>query len=409
MKIKGVPWNIEHARGLVRWNNISRIDSLSLLMNGNDLLINGSVQNLPEYLAHQKFLKPDLDISTGNINLSNLLIDNSRKNTAGSNTLNRLIPSQIELKAGIQAKSFVAGKFTATDVKFDLHATGDSVFIQNYNLRFPDGSINGNAVIILGPDKKITVRCRANPQKINIQQLLYSFNNFTQNFIVDKNVKGQLTGRVDFSAEWDSTLTFISNQLTAQADIEIDNGELIQFEPMMRLSKYINLDELRLIRFKTMKNVINIRDRMVSMPEMAIRSSAFNISVSGKHSFNHEFDYRLKVLLSEVLFNKARKKTKEMDDFLTEETREDQTTIPLKIIGTPDNFDVSFDRKKAFDLTRKTIKDNDAPVEKNATSGNFRIEWDETDQTDKNVTRPAVRKDTSDFMIDWDEDDDSDF
>jgi len=158
-----------------------------------------------------------------------------------------------------------------------------------------------------------------------------------------------------------------------------------------------------------MKNVINIRNRMVSMPEMAIHSSAFNISVSGNHSFSHEFDYRLKVLLSEVLFNKARKKTKEMEDFLTEEAREDQTTIPLKITGTPDNFDVGFDRKKAFDLTRKTINDNDASAEKNATSGNFRIEWDESDQTDKNVTRPAVRKDTSDFIIDWDEDDNADF
>ena len=31
------------------------------------------------------------------------------------------------------------------------------------------------------------------------------------------------------------------------------------------------------------------------------------------------FEYRLNVLLSEVLFNKARKKKKEMDEFLVEE------------------------------------------------------------------------------------------
>jgi hypothetical protein len=409
MKIKGVPWNIEHARGLISWNKVIRIDSLSMLVNGNDLLINGSVQNLPEYLAHQKPLMPNLNISTGNLNLSNILNDNSRKSTTGSSTLNRLLPPQIELKAGIKAKNFTAGKFNATDVKFELNATGDSIYIQNYNLRFPDGSINGTAKIILDRDKKLTVTCNASPHNINIQQLLFSFNNFTQNFIVDKNVKGQLTGRVDFSAEWDSTLTFISNHLTAQADIEIDNGELIQFEPMMRLSKYINLDELRHIRFKTMKNVINIRNRMVSMPEMAIHSSAFNISVSGNHSFSHEFDYRLKVLLSEVLFKKARKKTKEMENFLSEETREDQTTIPLKIIGTPDNFDVCFDRKKAFDLTRNTIKAGDASGEKIATSANFRVEWDESDQNDINVTRLAGRKDTSDFIIDWNEDDNADF
>ena len=33
--------------------------------------------------------------------------------------------------------------------------------------------------------------------------------------------------------------------LEANGKVEITDGELVQFEPMMKLSKYINVDELR--------------------------------------------------------------------------------------------------------------------------------------------------------------------
>ncbi len=63
-------------------------------------------------------------------------------------------------------------------------------------------------------------------------------------------------------------------------------------------------------------------------------------------------------LLSEVLFNKARKKKKEMDEFLIEDDPQSQTTIPLIIAGTPDDFYVKFDRKRAFSLTKHNTEKN---------------------------------------------------
>jgi hypothetical protein len=171
---------------------------------------------------------------------------------------------------------------------------------------------------------------------------------------------------------------------------------------MLKLSKYIDVDELRHIRFKTLKNVIFIKDRQVTMPEMAMYSTAFNISVSGQHSFDNVFDYRLKVLLSEVLFNKARKKRHEINEFLVEETPSDQTTIPLIIAGTPKDFDVRFDRKRAFDLTRKTMKDDDISPENKPAPSNFKIVWEEQVKPVEKEKPVSISHD-SDFVIEWDE------
>jgi hypothetical protein len=110
----------------------------------------------------------------------------------------------------------------------------------------------------------------------------------------------------------------------------------------------------------------------------------------------------LKVLLSEVLFNKARKKKKEIDEFLVEESRADQTTIPLIISGKPDDFEVRLDKKRAFSITRDNIKDKAPGGAIKPASNNFKIEWEEPEEKEnKPVTREKA--DDSDFNVEWEE------
>ena len=200
------------------------------------------------------------------------------------------------------------------------------------------------------------INCTADLNRIDIQQLFTSFNNFSQSFIVDENLSGKLGGKASFSACWDNHLNFIPSSLTAQADVEIINGELLKFEPMLSLSKYINVEELKHIKFKTLKNTIYIYDQNIRIPEMLINTSAFNIALSGTHSFDNDFDYRLRVALSDVLFKKAKRKKKEIEDYLIMENDAEKTVIPVSIIGNPDDFNVEFDSKRAFDLIKENLQ-----------------------------------------------------
>jgi hypothetical protein len=108
-------------------------------------------------------------------------------------------------------------------------------------------------------------------------------------------------------------------------------------------------------------------------------------------------------LLGEVLFNKARKKRQEINEFFVEETRADQTTIPLIVAGTPDNFDVRFDRKRAFDLTRKNMKNEPSATDTKVTPDNFRIEWEEDKKKPTEQPKPVLQDKTDDFEVEWEE------
>ncbi len=405
-KIKNSPLDIQKVTGKASWDEILLLDSLHFYVNETDLLVNGSVQHLKGYLQKRELLKSNLEITTDNFNIDKLFISIPKRKSPGNAKSITVFPLNMQMKAHIKAKNFTAGKFTASDVALHLSAVKDSVYINDFNLKFPDGSITGNALITANANNILSITCNSTPYKINIQQLFTAFNNFTQHFIVDKNIRGLLSGSVSFVAQWDSALRFIPRNLKAQADVTISNGELVQFEPMLRLSKYIDVEELRHIRFKTLKNVIFINDRMVTMPEMAIQSTAFNISVSGQHSFDNEFDYRMRVLLSEVLFNKARKKKKEIDEFMVEESRADQTTIPLIIAGTPGDFDVRLDRKRAFDLTRKSMHEERVSPENKPAANNFKIEWEE-EKKEVQTGKPSISSNDTDFVIEWEDNTDN--
>ena len=405
IKLKRSDLTIQHISGKATLNSLIYLDKMSVRINDNDLLLNGKVQNLNRYLLGKGMLRSDLAVTADNFSLNTFLRYQPGLSTGKKRETALLFPPRMHLKADIHTGVFDAGKFRATDAFALLTLIGDSIFIPEFSLKFPNGIISGDALVSQNKEHLLSVTCNSVPKGINIRQLFTSFNNFTQKFILDKNVNGTLNGSISFFAQWDSTLRFLPKSLKAKGTLEITDGELVQFEPMMKLSKYINLEELRLIRFKTLKNEIFIRDRLVTIPEMAIHSSAFNISVEGQQSFDNVFEYRLNVLLSEVLFNKARKKKKEMDEFMVEENREDQTTIPLILAGTPDKFDVKFDRKRAFSLTRKKMELSSPDI---PDANNFRIDWEDAKKepavTEDNA--PGIKND--DFTIEWEEDDNSD-
>ena len=403
IKIKNRNTEISHVTGRASYDNMLRLDSLAVKLGGNDLLIKGTIENLAGYLMKNGALRSDLDIATGEFNINNSLGIQSGRQDKRAARVRSFFPDGIRLNARVKAGEFIAGKFRASDLRFTMTLKEDSILVKEFYLKFPDGSISGNALLYEEANHRLSVICNSKPQSINIQQLFTSFNNFTQHFILEKNVKGSLSGNVGFFVQWDSTLVFIPASIKANAKIEITNGALVQFEPMMALSKYINVDELRHIEFKTLKNEIFISGRLVTIPEMAIHSSAFNISVSGTHSFENLFDYRLRVLLGEVLFNKARKKRQEINEFFVEKNRADQTTIPLIVAGTPDNFDVRFDRKRAFDLSRKNMKNESSAADTKVSPDNFRIEWEEDKKKPTEQPKPVLQNKTDDFEVEWEE------
>ena len=93
----------------------------------------------------------------------------------------------------------------------------------------------------------------------------------------------------------------------------IEKGELIQFKPLESLSDYVNLEDLKEVKFSTLENTIKIDNKVIDIPTMEIKSSALSLFISGKHTFEQEIDYDIELSLSELMATKFRKKNTQIN------------------------------------------------------------------------------------------------
>jgi len=146
---------------------------------------------------------------------------------------------------------------------------------------------------------------------------------------------------------------------------------------------------------------------------MDIRSSAADLSVNGLHSFENEYQYHVRMHLSELLSNKARKRNDHNSEF--GDVKDDglgRTLLFLKIDGKGSNADVSYDMKAAknkikddFRKERENLKNilneeygtnSSAPesVNDKQAKPRFRISWEGSETAGKETESPSGKKES---------------
>jgi hypothetical protein len=152
-------------------------------------------------------------------------------------------------------------------------------------------------------------------------------------------------------------LNFHIKTLTAEGKYHLVDGALINFDPVKQLSSFIELSELENIKFDKLENDFSIHNNLLYIPQMEVKSSAADLSVTGKHSFDNDYEYHVRILLSEVLSRKRNKNKSNVTEFgIVEDDGLGRTSLLLKILGKGETAKVSYDMKAAGTVVRDNFK-----------------------------------------------------
>jgi hypothetical protein len=183
---------------------------------------------------------------------------------------------------------------------------------------------------------------------------LEEWNDFGQTGITSKNLKGRASAKLDIEIHLDKNQQILQDQLRVDSDIEISGGELIQFEPLLAMSKFISVDELSHVKFDTLRNQLSIRNSKLFIPKMSISSSILNVQVFGEHAFDQEMDYHVNLLLNDLLRRKARKKAAFNGHEIVD--KRGKTRLFLWVRGKPGDIKVGFDKKEVKQKLKADFK-----------------------------------------------------
>jgi hypothetical protein len=185
-----------------------------------------------------------------------------------------------------------------------------------------------------------------------MSRALSEWNNFGQNTITADALKGKASASVVTTIYLDKNYQVLMDKLEVETDIKISGGELVNFEPLMAMSRFISVDELQHVKFDTLRNQLSIRDSKLIIPKMSISSSILNVQVFGEHMFNQEIDYHVNLLLNELIRRKAKKKKNFDGHEIVDE--KGKTRLFLWLRGKPGDLKVGFDKREV----RKKLKED---------------------------------------------------
>ncbi|MBC7411068.1 MAG: hypothetical protein H7331_01260 [Bacteroidia bacterium] len=338
----------------MQFNNTDLVfQKLPVSINKTTLNLSGELKNiLPFLLGISNNLEINALLNSNSINMDDIL--NETKTTTTQTAYKIELPANVTFNLVSDIKQLTFGKLEATNIKGDLHLKDKKIITNAHTFNTCNGSVSLKGSIDNTYANKLIATIDLETQDINMKKMFVVLNNFGQTFVTDANVAGNLSTNASIKCTWNSALKPDVNTLYCTAVTTIDKGQITNFDPLKNLSRFVEVNELNNIKFSQLKNTIYIKNGLITIPQMDIKSSLLDITASGTHSFDNKIDYHFSLLLNDLLAKKARFK-KENTEFGEEESDGlGKIRLFISMKGTTDKPVISYDRKG---LKQKLLQD----------------------------------------------------
>ena len=310
-------------KGLLSFqDNNMKVDDVVLEAPGTEIELNGNFLNILPVLFADSLnsknakLKFSAQLNAPKLDLDELLKLSSfavEKNEVSEAVYDSLQVEKTQERERLT--NFLKGTFQANIDEFNYEKIEASDF--NGTLKFDNSEmkVKGKVKTMEGrmimdgttffkdkPYMKAKLTC----EQMNLREFFRQAENFGQEVMVYKNVRGTLDAKLLINAFWDEEANFEYDKLHVLGDIAVQRGELVNFKMLYDFSDYIHLNDLKKIKFTDLHNYMEIKKSKLYIPTMFLQSNAMNLTVSGTHSFDNKLDYNIKVNAGQVVFNKLK-------------------------------------------------------------------------------------------------------
>jgi hypothetical protein len=361
------------------------VNTFSGKVNQTSISFKGSITGLVSYL-----LKSSLNLQV-NGDLAIDKIDITKKNKISNKYQQSFILpalNGLDFDVNLQLGELNIPGFYASQIKGNVKVKNENIIAKGLNFKTPYGSGVLTGMLSKSPHNEITFEGQSDLSKVDLNKLFVQFRNFGQNNLTSKNLKGLADANIQIIFSFDSNFNFIESNLYALADITITNGELNNYQTIQNLFGFIKLKKMNNIVFDKIQNTIIIKDREISIPKMVMNSSAFNMEVQGRHTFDNQIEYNLKINVTKLFFGKNKIDRKQF------ENAEDDSKGGINMYVTV--YGDASDPKYKFSKSTVGTKVNDGLK-------NQKKEIKEIIKRQKDKTKNNQNNNNNDYELQWDD------
>jgi len=405
---------VSNLNGNFKFDNTSLIIENSKFNYGtSDFEASGSLLDIFPFLLSPDFpLRANLNVSSQKLDFDDLF--KAENGSQQNGNLEMKLPQNISANVQFLGNQMKFGKFSGSELNANIAFDKGRVNVPSFSVKALDGDISAQAKFSQTNDKSFFVTSNVKIKNVNLRKLFYAMNDFGQESdgLTYTKINGMIDADLELISEWNSDFTPKLDRLLVTSNTSIKKGEIKNYSTLENLAKFTKISNLSNVNFETLTNTISIRNETITIPQMEIKSSAANITVSGTHNFKNEIDYRIEILLSEILGKKAKEANKSNPEFLIEDDGlGGKTKLHLSITGTTDKPIIKYDKRTAQKSVVKTVESERKEI-KRILHEEFGLYKKDT-TLNKNAAKERERKvkekekvknqESGKFIIEWDE------
>lgn len=362
----GIP--LYNIKGLLKANNdVINVSNFSLNAGQSNLLLNGEIDDLAGFLfSNRHKLKVRGHFHSSFLDLDELLKLNAnqpkRKNitehlqeiTTDSLSYNLDISSVLELDFLGKVDTLVFREFKGFDVRTNMSVKDKTMEVRNLSMKTLDGDARVRAKINVTDSKHQKVDVFADLQNISIKGFFSSFDNFSQDFLLDKHLEGKLSTQINIQTEMDNQLDLDMETMNATVQIDLQDGALINFPPMVDIPLLGRHRDLKNVKFEEIQTTFKVQNNIFIVPDLEIASNVFRFTIQGEYDIDRAVNFKFQIPMANFFVNHP----------LTKEEAHSGIILNLQLLGPLDNLRIiDLDKQhkaeeKVKKAERKRIQEN---------------------------------------------------
>ncbi|MES2134052.1 MAG: AsmA family protein, partial [Bacteroidota bacterium] len=286
-------------------NGNAKLDNRDLTFNrlilktaGGNVTLNGKADSFTAYaLGLQNHLKISLNAYADQFNL-NPFIKTSSTNASskgGAAASSKAVKqkteeSSFDFNVSLKAKKMFIRKVIAEEVYMNIAYKNSLLNVRSLSMNTCDGKLNANATI----DHLQKIQAQMNLENINVTKLFDQFEDFGQQVIKSKQLKGKISVSANFDTELDNDMKIIPASLAGNVRLKLKEGHLLEYEPLQNVSNFIfHNRDFHDITFSEINESFKINGYEMKIEELEIASNILNLFVSGTYNFKSQSNINL--------------------------------------------------------------------------------------------------------------------
>jgi len=242
----------------------------------------------------------------------------------------------------------------------DLHARMNTtpehyIYIDTMRMKAAGGRMELSGYFNGSNKDKIYFSPNMKLKGVDLDKLLFKFENFGQDHLVSENLHGKITTSITGKVHMHADMVPILDDSEIHMDVMVLNGSLIDYAPIVDLKDYFKDKNVHKVKFDTLQNHIDFVNGTINIPNMTINSTLGFMMISGTQDMDYNMEYYVRVPLSLVagtgfkaLFGKNKEEVDpdQEDEIEYVDPEKKQAYVNIKIVGDAEDFKVTLGKDK---------------------------------------------------------------